>query len=117
MICRICPVNCELKIEKDEANSSYRVSGNKCPQGHKYALREIEEPSRVLFSRVLLENAPMSRLHVKTDALVPNSLKEDFINIIEKTKVRAPVAKGHIIIENILDTGINIVSARRVNSI
>lgn len=116
MKCEICPLHCKLLIEKNNDNS-YRVLGNKCPQGEKYALQDLEEPSRVLFSRVLLENGPMSRLHVKTDRVVPHSLKDKFIKIIENTKVKAPVFRGDVLIENVLDTGINIVSARKVNSI
>nr|WP_300003768.1 DUF1667 domain-containing protein [Tissierella sp.] len=117
MKCKICPMHCELSIEEDKMDNSYIITGNKCPQGEKHALNEIKEPSRVLFSRVLIDKAPMSRLHVKTDGIVPSYFKEKFINLIEKTRVEAPIAKGEVIIENILSTGINVVSARRVNEI
>lgn len=117
MKCMICPIQCQLHIKEDKENNSYIVTGNKCPQGEKYALREMKDPSRVLFSRVLLEDGPMSRLHVKTDAIVPNNLKDKFIEIIENTRTKAPIARGDIIIENILDTGINVVSARKINKI
>ena len=117
MKCKICPIQCELHIKEDKKNDSYIVTGNKCPQGQKYALKEIKEPSRVVFSRVLLEDGPMSRLHVKTDAIVPNYLKDKFIEVIENTRIKAPISRGDIIIENILDTGINVVSARRVNKV
>lgn len=115
MNCEICPMKCKLTIVKD--GKTLLVEGNRCPQGEKYALKEIEEPSRVLFSRVLLDGGPMSRLHVKTDRVVPNSLKNDLIEIIEKTRVKAPVIKGDIIIANILDTGINVIAARRVKMV
>lgn len=117
MQCTICPLHCDLTVEKDEINNTYRVSGNKCPQGEKYALKEINQPSRVLYSRVLLDGGPMSRLHVKTDKVLPYDLKDAFIEIIEKTKIKAPVLKDQILIENILNTGINVISARRVNKI
>ena len=115
MQCQICPMKCELTIEEDKENNSYRISGNKCPQGQKYALKEIKDPSRILFSRVLLDNGPMSRLHVKTDTIVPNHLKDEFIDIIENTRVSAPISQGDILITNILDTGINVISTRKVN--
>lgn len=117
MQCKICPMKCELTIEEDKENNSYRVSGNKCPQGQKYALKEMTDPSRVLFSRVLLDSGPMSRLHVRTDGIVPNHLKDEFIEIIENTRVSAPVSKGDVIIENIMDTGTNVISTRKVNKI
>lgn len=117
MNCKICPMNCQLSIEKDARDNSYIIRGNRCPQGEKYALKEIEEPSRVLFSRVLLDGGPMSRLHVKTDKIVPSYFKDRFIEIIEKTRVKAPVSKGDILIENILYTGINVISTRKVNAL
>ena len=117
MECKICPMHCELSIEEDKKNDSYIITGNRCPQGEKYALKEIEEPSRVLFSRILLDKGPMSRLHVKTDGIVPSYFKERFIEIIEKTRAQAPISKGEVLIENVLYTGINVVSTRRVNSI
>lgn len=117
MNCKICSMDCELNIKENKEDNSYIITGNRCPQGEKYALKEIREPSRVLFSRVLLDKGPMSRLHVKTDKIVPSYFKDSFIKIIEKTRVEAPVAKGDILIENILNTGINVVSARRVNVI
>ena len=115
MKCKICPMHCDLTIVEDKDKNSYKEEGNKCPQGEKYLLKEREEPSRVLFSRILLENGPMSRLHVKTDRVIPSNLKDKCIDIIEKTKVKAPVLKGDILIENILNTGVNVISARRVN--
>ncbi|OLS03439.1 DUF1667 domain-containing protein [Tissierella creatinophila] len=117
MQCQICPMKCELNIEENKEDNSYKVSGNRCPQGQKYALKEMTEPSRVVFSRVLLDSGPMSRLHVKTDDIVPSYLKDKFIEIIENTRVKAPVSKGAIIIEDIMNTGINVISTRKVNKI
>lgn len=117
MQCKICPMHCDLTVEIDEEDNSYKVSGNKCPQGEKYALQEKKEPSRILFSRVLLDDGPMSRLHVKTDAVIHSHLRNQCIDIIEKTRVKAPVSKGEILIEDILGTGVNVVSTRKVNKI
>lgn len=114
MKCNICPLHCNLIVEGKENSKSFVVRGNKCPQGKKYALREIKEPSRILFSRVLLDNGPMSRLHVKTDRVIPNSMKDKCVEIIEKTRVEAPVLKGDVLIENILGTGANVISARKI---
>lgn len=117
MQCKICPMKCELIIEDDKENNSYTVRGNRCPQGQKYVLKELKEPSRVMFSRVLLDSGPMSRLHVKTDDIVPSYLKDKFIEIIENTRVKAPISKGDIIIKDVMNTGINVISARKVNSV
>ncbi|SHE74897.1 CxxC motif-containing protein [Tissierella praeacuta DSM 18095] len=116
--CKVCPVGCNLKIIKNEAtNYHYSVEGNKCNRGKEYGIKEILEPSRVLTSRVLLKNGPMSRLPVKTDGVIPETLVEECMDIIKITEVSAPIEKGHIIIENILGTGVNVIAARKVNSL
>jgi len=116
--CKVCAVGCNLKIIKNEAtNSHYSVEGNRCNRGKEYGIKEILEPSRVLTSRVLLKNGPMSRLPVKTDGVIPETLVEECMDIIKITEVSAPIEKGHIIIENILGTGVNVIAARKVNSL
>lgn len=114
--CKVCPVGCNLKIIKDTTlDSEYSVEGNRCNRGKEYGVNEILEPSRVLTSRVLLNNGPMGRLPVKTNGVIPENLVDECMEIIKVTEVSAPVEKGDIIIENILGTGVDVVAARRVN--
>lgn len=114
-ICKVCPIGCELKIKIDPENpSNYLVEGNRCNRGKEFGLKEVLEPSRVLTSRVLLKNGPMGRLPVKTNGVIPENLVDECMEIIKITEVSAPVKKGQIIIENILNTGVDVVAARRV---
>lgn len=114
--CEVCPIGCELIITKDEINpSKSKIEGNKCNRGKEYALKEILEPSRILTSRVLLEHGPMSRLPVKTSGVIPSNLVDKTMELIRETKVAAPIVKGDIIIKNILDTGVDLIAARKVN--
>lgn len=116
--CKVCPIGCELIVIKNKINpSSSQVEGNKCNRGKEYALKEISEPSRVLTSRVLLEHGPMSRLPVKTNGVIPSHLVDQSMDIIRETKVSAPVTKGDIIIKNILNTGVDLIAARKVNKL
>lgn len=113
--CKVCTMACELKIARDENNpSSYIVKGNRCNRGKEFGIKEILEPSRVLTSRVLLKHGPMGRLPVKTNGVIPENLVDKCMEIIKTTEVSAPIEKGQIIIENILNTGIDVVAARRV---
>lgn len=113
--CAVCPIGCNLKIISD--NNKYSVEGNRCNRGQDYGIKEISEPSRILTSRVLLKNGPMSRLPVKTTDIIPESLVDQCMEIIKTTEISAPVEKGHIIIKNILNTGVDVVAARKVNSL
>lgn len=116
--CKVCPVGCDLNIIPDKSQpSSYLIKGNKCDRGKDYGIKEILEPSRVLTSRVLLKNGPMSRLPVRTNGIIPKHLVNQCMDIIKITIVSAPVNKGDIIIENILNTGIDLIAARKVNQL
>ena len=116
--CKVCPVGCELKVIKDESQpSSYIVEGNQCGRGSDYGIKEVLEPSRIITSRVLLDKGPMSRIPVKTNDIIPHELIDQCMEIIKETRVSAPVNKGDIIIKNILETGVDVVAARKVNSL
>ncbi len=116
--CKVCPVGCNLKIIQNNTNpSTYTVEGNSCNRGKEFGIKEVLEPSRVLTSRVLLKNGPMSRLPVKTNGVISENLVDKCMEIIKITEISAPVEKGQIIIENILDTGVDVIAARKVNRI
>ncbi|NLY86191.1 MAG: DUF1667 domain-containing protein [Tissierellia bacterium] len=116
--CKVCPVGCNLVIKEDnQAPSNYVVEGYRCNRGKEFGIKEVKEPSRVLTSRVLLENGPMSRLPVKTTGIIPKELVDECMEIIRSTKVSAPVKRGQIIIKDILGTGVDVVAARKVNKL
>ncbi len=114
--CLVCPLACDLQISINNENN-YIVEGNKCNRGRDYALKELIEPSRVITSSVLLQNNPMSRLPVKSNGIIEEKLISQCMEIIKTFQVTAPVEKGQVIIPNILDTNVDIVAARRVNSL
>ena len=116
--CKVCPISCNLEIIEDtKAKDGYRVSGNKCGRGSEYAIKEILEPSRVITSRVILKNGPMSRVPVKTNGVIAANLIDEAMELIKSTAVSAPLKKGDIIIENLLNTGVDLIAARRVNKL
>ncbi len=118
LTCKVCPVGCKLIISKDSNEPyGYIVEGNNCNRGMDFGIREIIEPSRILTGRVILHNGPMSRLPVKTSDVIPENLVDKCMEIIRETKVTAPVNKGDIIIRNILNTGVDVIAARKVNSL
>ncbi len=112
--CKVCPVGCDLRITKND-DSQFSVEGNRCNRGKEYGINELLEPSRILTSRVLLNNGPMGRLPVKTNEVIPENLVDECMEIIKVTEVSAPIEKREIIIKNILGTGVDVVAARRVN--
>ena len=118
LVCRVCPMACNLKIVEDELNpSGYNISGNRCNRGIEYGLKEMTEPSRVLSSRVILKGGPMGRVPVKTDGVIASHLVDDVMDLIKDTVAYAPLKRGDVILENILGTKVNLIAARKVNKL
>lgn len=110
--CQVCPVGCTLQTSN--IDNKLIIEGNKCSRGVEYAKSVYEDSPQVLFGRCLLSNASMGRLPVKTTEAVPANLKNQVMEKIRNTSVNAPISKGQIIIKNILDLNIDVVSMRKV---
>ncbi|GFN35542.1 hypothetical protein TXYLGN1_13290 [Tepidimicrobium xylanilyticum] len=63
---------------------------------------------------MLLKNAAMKHLPVKTTGVIPKDKIDDCLEILKTTEVTAPIKKGDLIIENILGLGVDVIAARRV---
>lgn len=116
MVCIMCPLGCRLVVTLED-NGELLVSGNKCPRGIEYGRQEMTEPLRVLTSSVLVKNGDVPLVSVKTNKPVPRRLLNDIMDILRKTVVEAPVKSGDILIQNILDTGADIIATRNVERI
>jgi CxxC motif-containing protein len=110
--CSICPVGCRLEIR--HKNGDIKVTGNRCGRGLEYAAGYNSADSAFLRGRCLLENGPLGRLPVVSSAPVPQALVDEMLAVIQQTSVSAPVEKGQIVIKNILGSGIDVLSQRRV---
>jgi CxxC motif-containing protein len=109
-ICIECPKGCHLKVD-DELN----VTGNTCPRGLKYAINEITCPKRVITSTVVIKSKLVSRLPVMSENELPKEKMFDVVNEIAKIRLEAPVKCRDVIIENVCDTGVNIIATRTID--
>lgn len=114
--CIVCPLGCGLKAEI-ENNMIKSVEGNRCNRGAAYAEAECLNPSRALTTTVRVEGGHIPMLPVKSAAPLPKGLLFDCMKAINAVTARAPIAIGDVIVENILNTGIDIVATRAVTRI
>lgn len=115
MVCILCPVGCRLSVEL--RNGELNVSGNRCVRGIEYARQETFEPLRILTSSVLVEGGDCELVSVKTDKPIPKRLVPEAMEVIKRTKVSAPVTVGDVLVQNILNSGVNIVATRSVRKL
>ncbi|MBE6790786.1 MAG: DUF1667 domain-containing protein [Ruminococcaceae bacterium] len=109
LTCVACPLGCTITVELNE-NEVISVTGNTCKRGEAYAKTEITNPTRSLTSTVKVNGGILPVVPVKSDKPVPKDKMFECMKIINSASVDAPVKIGQVIIENILDTGADIVA-------
>jgi len=113
MICILCPLGCKMQVqEKPDKPGELSVRGQQCKLGNEYAYDEYTHPTRTVTSTVVIHNATLPRLPVKTDKPIPKELVFPAIDEISKVEVSGPVQIGTVIIKNLLGTKSNVVATR-----
>lgn len=113
--CVACPKGCEVTVEHD-GDEIIDIMGNACPQGADYAKEEIVAPTRILPTTVRVKNGALPLCPVKTTKQIPLEMIHDAMEIIGEKEVEAPVKLGQVIVENILDSGADVVATRNLNT-
>lgn len=118
MVCIVCPMGCKLKVVKNDASQTgYEVEGNKCFRGADYGIKEMTNPTRALTTTVIISDASVKRLPVRTSGAIPKNKIKQAMGLINKVEVKAPIKAGQVIIKNILDTDVNIIASKSIYKI
>lgn len=113
--CTVCPMGCSLVVSK--VNGEYKVEGNTCKRGAKYGVEEVTNPRRVITTTVKLNGGYLNLLPVKTNDSVPKELMFDIMKLLDRVEVNAPVSVGDVIVKDVLGTGVDVVSAKSMESL
>jgi CxxC motif-containing protein len=114
IICIGCPMGCLLNV--DFVGTAIRnVCGNQCKVGLEYAEKEISNPERTLTTTVKVKHGHLPLVSVRTNKTIPKSRILDAMNLLAKVEVEAPVKIGEPIIQNIFNTGVNIVATKNIS--
>ena len=113
LTCIQCPIGCALTVTVD--GDDVTVTGNTCPRGKVYGIKEVTAPSRTVTSTVPIEGGELPRLSVKNNGDVPKSMIFDVMAEIRVIKVKAPVKAGDTVIYNVCGTGVDIIATKTVN--
>ena len=112
LTCIVCPMGCALTVELDENKNVLSVKGNTCKRGEVYANTECVAPRRTITTTVAVRGGGV--VPVKTDNTVPKELIFECMKEINKALAEPDGLLGDVVIENILDTGVNVVLTRNV---
>ena len=109
-VCIECPKGCRLTID-DNLN----VTGNTCIRGKTYAINEVTCPKRIVTSTVVVNSKIVSRMPVMTEHEIPKEKMFDIIKALDEVRLEVPVKCRDVVIENVCDTGVNIIATRSLD--
>lgn len=110
IICTVCPNGCEITVDYTTREDAV-VTGYTCKRGIPYAVNECFEPMRTFTSSVKIAGSDRRVLPVRTSAPIPKARLMDAAEALKSIELTVPVKMGDVIVENFLDTGVNLVSA------
>lgn len=113
MICIRCPKGCEIRAEVGDDNSINSITGNSCSLGKQYAESEITDPRRMVCSTVkLIGSSEYPLVACKTKDSIPKALINAVMKEINSTEIKIPVKIGDVLIENVANTGVDVVATQ-----
>lgn len=110
LICITCPKGCTLEVSRD-GKTIVQVTGG-CKRGFHYAQSELTDPRRMIASTVKIYGASHPLLPVYTQKPFPKPRIRELLNELQKVTIEAPVHFGQVVVENVLESGIDIIASR-----
>ena len=108
--CIVCPTGCEIHVKN--VNGELIVEGHTCKRGEEYAKNEFIAPKRILTSTMQVKNGLLPLIPIRTSEPVLKEKLNEILKEIAIKTVEAPIKMGDILIENVLDLGVNIIASR-----
>lgn len=110
LTCINCPMGCSLIATID--GDKITITGNTCIRGEQYGKAEVTNPTRIVTSTIKVDNN--QRVSCKTEKAIPKDKIFEVMEEIKKTRAKAPVLIGDVLIENVANTGINVVATKNI---
>lgn len=116
LICIGCPLGCEMEADTVGVEV-LEVRGHTCPRGEDYARKEVVNPTRILTGSIRVAGGDAPLVSVKTRDAVPKGRMAECMAALKDVKVRAPVRIGDVVVENVAETGVDMVATRNVTKV
>lgn len=113
--CINCPMGCALQVEIENGEVT-QVTGNACPRGPLYAQKEVSAPRRTVTGTVCITGAVDEVVSCKTYPDIPKEMIGAVADAMSRVVVEAPVAIGDVLVENIANTGSNLVATHSLDA-
>lgn len=108
--CINCPIGCTVMVTLNSEGEIADISGNRCKRGENYVRKELTNPRRVVTSTLRLKDSRYASVSVKTRDDVPKGAIFEVMDVIRKSVISPPIHVGEVLIENIAQTGVDLVA-------
>ena len=113
LTCIVCPRGCQMKVTLSDDGAPLGVEGNSCKRGVTYANDECTNPRRTVTSTVRCKCGDV--VAVKTNTTIPKGKMFEVMAAINAVVAEDTLRIGDVIIENVCDTGANVVATANHN--
>jgi len=111
LTCIGCPMSCPLQLTVVNGEIC-EITGYSCKKGEEYARQEFIAPMRMVSTTIACSSGLWPRLPVKTAAAIPKGKVMAVVQALHTLKVVAPVQMGQVILDDVADTGIAVITTR-----
>lgn len=108
--CSLCPEHCLVTL-KERNFQPLSFEGNRCSLGEEFA-KNLILPKNWIFSGIAkVEKGDRSTLALRTTAPLPLDLFPTLQKELNRLQLEAPLHRGEVVVENILNTGVDLIAA------
>ncbi len=111
LICVTCPVGCNLTVVLD-GDEIVEVRGAGCRRGEDFVREELTDPRRMLASTVRVAGGQYPLVPVRSVEPLPKALLLPTARLLRRVVLRAPVAEHQVVVKDVLNSGVSIVTSR-----
>ncbi len=111
LICITCPMGCTLDVTH-EGDTIVDIEGNTCKRGEDYAQEELTDPRRMVTTTVRVAGGLHPLMPVYTSAPIPKARIFDLLKAIREAEIQAPVRMGDVVLEDVVDTEVDVLASR-----
>lgn len=108
--CIVCPKGCHITVNDDGS-----ITGYTCLRGLNYVKQESVDPRRTITSSIVISNRLNEVVSVKTSNTIPKAKMFEVMEEIQKKRVEAPIKMNQVLIENVLNLGVDVIATKEID--
>ena len=112
LVCIVGPRSCRMRVELDGGEPV--VTGNTCPRGKEFAVREATDPRRTVCTTVRTAFPETPVLPVRVSGPIPKGKIFDLMREVSRITVTERLRRGDVVAPDILRLGVDLIATSSV---